>query len=308
VVIDRLDEGWVDDRIRVKLIKALIEAMRTFHKVRSVKIIVSMRSDLLYTVLSETPSAGFQEEKYRSLYLNLRWTRQQLVQMLDDRVAFLFRRKYTKNGVHLADILPDNQMEKGRPIDYMLERTFFRPREAILFLNQCLSMSEGSARITAQTIRQAEVTYSQQRLLSLCDERRREYPNLDIATGVFRGSPNRVALSEVPSEKKDGCAEQMCSGGRVWDKLRASAERVYEDSAYTVDEFFNEVIAVLYQVGFLGLKVSTYSERIWSSEPLNPSPEALLRPESEIFIHKTFWSALGVLRREKGESSSADRD
>jgi hypothetical protein len=40
VVIDRLDEGWVDDRIRVKLIKALIEAMRTFHKVRGVNIIV----------------------------------------------------------------------------------------------------------------------------------------------------------------------------------------------------------------------------------------------------------------------------
>ena len=109
-------------------------------------------------------------------------------------------------------------------------------------------------------------------------------------------------------KRRTGAQNNCARGGRVRDKLRASAERVYEESGYTVDTFFNEVVAVLYQVGFLGIKVSPYSERTWSSEPLNPSLEALLRPESEIFIHKTFWSALGVLRREKGESSAADRD
>jgi hypothetical protein len=78
IVIDRLDEDWVDDRIRFKLIKALMEALRTFRQIHSAKIIVALRTDLHYRVLKETVHAGFQQEKYSSLYLQLRWTRQQL--------------------------------------------------------------------------------------------------------------------------------------------------------------------------------------------------------------------------------------
>jgi hypothetical protein len=139
LVIDRLDEGWVDDRIRFKLIKALIEAVRTFKKVQNVKIIVALRTDLHYRVLRETTQPGFQEEKYRSLYLPLRWTREQIIRLLDDRVSFMFKRQYTRAGVRLADIMPNNQIDQRSATDYMLDRTFFRPREAILFLNACIA-------------------------------------------------------------------------------------------------------------------------------------------------------------------------
>ena len=176
IVIDRLDEDWVDDRIRFKLIKALMEALRTFRQIHSAKIIVALRTDLHYRVLKETVHAGFQQEKYSSLYLQLRWTRQQLQQLLDLRVHFMFRRQYTNSNVTLFDILPINQIEKRSAVDHILDRTFFRPREAILYLNNCIARSEGSSRITITTLRQADVVYSQQRLISLADEWRREYP------------------------------------------------------------------------------------------------------------------------------------
>src|SRR5205823_4544855 len=35
VLVDRLDENWVDDRIRFKLIKALLEAIRSFKKIHT---------------------------------------------------------------------------------------------------------------------------------------------------------------------------------------------------------------------------------------------------------------------------------
>jgi hypothetical protein len=104
--IDRLDEGWVDDKLRFKLIKALIEAIRTFKRVHNVKIIVALRTDLLYRLVRESTDSGFQEEKYRSLYLNLRWNRQQLAGLLDSRVSFMFERQYTRAGVGLDDIMP----------------------------------------------------------------------------------------------------------------------------------------------------------------------------------------------------------
>jgi hypothetical protein len=96
LVIDRLDEGWVDDKIRFKLIKALIEAVRTFKRIQPVKIIIALRTDLLYRLVRESSDPGFQEEKYRSLYLNLRWTRGQLTALLNLRVSFMFERQYTR--------------------------------------------------------------------------------------------------------------------------------------------------------------------------------------------------------------------
>jgi hypothetical protein len=166
LLIDRLDEAWVDDRIRFKLI------------IETVKIVVALRTDLHYRVLRETAQAGFQEEKYRSLYLPIRWTRSQLMKLLDDRVTYMFERQYTRQNVHLSEVFISGQIDQKSPADYILDRTFLRPREAIIFLNECLARSEGRSSISIQIIRQAEVPYSQQRLVSLEDELLRA-PTLD---------------------------------------------------------------------------------------------------------------------------------
>jgi hypothetical protein len=189
IVIDRLDEDWVDDRIKFKLLKALIEAVRTFHKVRNIKIIVALRIDLHYRILQETPAAGFQEEKYKSMYLNLKWTRQQLEKLVDDRINYLFRWKYTKANVRTANILNSSQIAQRSLLDYMLDRSFFRPREIILYLNECLQLSEGRSKVTAQIVRKAEGIYSQQRLSSLFDEWRRDFPNLELSVQILRQHP-----------------------------------------------------------------------------------------------------------------------
>jgi hypothetical protein len=78
-------------------------------------------------------------------------------------------------------------MEQRAPIDYILERTFFRPREAIIFTNDCLARSEGKPQITITAIREAEVTYSRDRLHALADEWRREYPRIEDTAKILSG-------------------------------------------------------------------------------------------------------------------------
>ncbi|MGA3035209.1 MAG: hypothetical protein ABSD70_18120, partial [Terracidiphilus sp.] len=95
ICIDRLDENWVDDSFRYLLIRSLIETMRDFLQVQNIKIVAAIRTDLIERVFRHTRDAGFQEEKYRSLYLPLRWTGQQLKTLLDKRVNFLVRQTYT---------------------------------------------------------------------------------------------------------------------------------------------------------------------------------------------------------------------
>ena len=51
IVIDRLDEDWVEDGLRYLLIRALIETVRDFVKVKHTKIIIALRYDLLDQVI-----------------------------------------------------------------------------------------------------------------------------------------------------------------------------------------------------------------------------------------------------------------
>lgn len=93
--VDRLDENWIDESFRYLLIRSLIETIRDFRQVANVKIVAALRTDLIERVFRFTRDAGFQEEKYRSLYLPLRWTKEQLLLVLDKRVNYLVRQTYT---------------------------------------------------------------------------------------------------------------------------------------------------------------------------------------------------------------------
>ncbi len=142
VVIDKLDENWVENDLRYRLIRALVETVKDYRRIKPVKIIVALRLDLLQTVFERTRDAGFQEEKYQSLLLHLNWSPQYLEKMLDERVGILVSEQYTKTPVKLRTIFPAH-IGKESFIDYLVNRTLCRPRDAIAFVNECIRRAEG---------------------------------------------------------------------------------------------------------------------------------------------------------------------
>jgi hypothetical protein len=306
VVIDRLDEEWVDDSLRFKLIKSLIETLRTFQKVRPIKIIVGLRTDLHFRVLKETDSAGFQEEKYRSLYMQIRWTRAQLIEMLDQRVRFLFKRKYTKDGVSLSDIMPPNQIDKRSSEDYIVDRTFFRPREAIIYLNDCIARSTGTSRITVSVLRQAEVSYSQQRMVSLGNEWKREYPNLERCAKILDHRKTPFKIDDMSDDETKALALRILEHpSQAIDPIFVWCQEFYLSGKVTKTEFLQEIMAIFYQVGLVGIKPEPQIGRQWSFEDEPTLDRAQIKPQAQIDIHKTFWAALGATRQLKGVGEKA---
>ncbi|WP_271025516.1 hypothetical protein [Rhizobium sp. RCAM05973] len=306
IIIDRLDEDWVGDHIRFKLLKSLIETVKTFKKIHGVKIIIALRTDLHYRIIKETPSAGFQEEKYRSLYLNLRWTRQQLTELLESRVSYMFRRQYTQQGVGLKDIMPPNQIDQRTSVDYILERTFFRPREAIIYFNECIARAEGTSRITVGLLRQAEVRYSQQRLQSLADEWRRDYPNLLSSTSILLRRTTPFTIGDVTPQEIEGCALEILEKTERPDDLSKAAESYYMASKISAHEFLELVIQVHYTVGLLGVKPAPHVGRQWSFLDQPSLSKGQLSDLVQIDVHKTFWASLGVIRKGKGAYSETE--
>lgn len=294
ITIDMLDEEWVDDRIKFKLIKSLIDTLRRFRKVNNVKVIVALRYDLLDKVLHLGSEAGFQEDKYESLYLYLRWNKKALSELIEKRINYLFKRKYGSDNIRLSEVFPDN-IGKENSIDYMINRTFLRPRDMILFFNECISNANGEHKLTPTIIKKSEEQYSCKRLQSLVTEWLGVYPNLLCVAKMFDGMNSFLKVSEITKEfLEEKYTENI---DRIRD-VTSDPITTQIDKLYTGDGNFNAVrnniIRELHLVGLFGVKTGPSSTMNWSYSSGMSLSSGEVRPSSIIHIHPMFHRALNI--------------
>jgi hypothetical protein len=292
LVIDRLDENWVDDDLRYRLIRALIECVKTFRSVVNVKIIVALRQDLIQTVFKRTRDAGFQEEKYAALFLQLRWEKALLIKMVNERVIRLVREQYTLSPVELMDLFP-KKIGKEEFVDYLLERTHYRPRDAISFVNECLKRSEGKGQVTVQTVRNAEIEYSAARMNALGFEWVSHFPSFLEYLPLIEQMPNKFRLSQIHKDRINEFSVAKCFDGEhaIDPVIRAGFSFINNDNAHA---FRVELIKALYAIGVVGLKLASFNSQIWAYMDINAPGDGQIRANSEVFIHPMAWARLGV--------------
>jgi hypothetical protein len=294
VTIDMLDEEWADDRIRFKLIRALIDTIRHFRKVENVKIIAVLRQDLLNKILRQDPTPGFQEEKYESLYLNIQWAKKELHQLIERRINHLIRRRYTKGDVTFNDVFPST-IDKEQTISYLCDRTFLRPRDIILFVNDCLQMCEGRISISGTIIKQAEEGYSRKRLQSLASEWHTIFPNLAHVAQLFYGAKCNMEVSEFTKDLIEERYSEIV--GNILDTNADPITRAL-DTLYTQSANFNSVrsyiLRELYVTGLIGIKTGPSSSTSWSYMSMVTPSLGEIRPSSTIHVHPMFYRALGI--------------
>ncbi len=300
LLIDRLDEDWIlDEQLKYKLIKALIETVRSFSKIRNVKIIVTIRNDLLDRVVKNTCGEGFQYEKYESQLLRLRWSEKDLEKLLDIRVRELFRKRYQKNSnISLKDIVSDKEIDRVSPIKYILDRTFYRPREAIMFFNCCLEAADGNSKITKTIIQKAEHSYSKSRLQELYTEWGSNYPALKSYLEFFKNKRRQFKFEEVTWQEIEQLALSIaCNDNQIEDPSKKYADACYtneRDSKKLCGELPYKVFSTLYELGFLGIKQSNYEKTRWSYIDDPTISEAEIISDSLFSIHPAYWLVLGI--------------
>jgi hypothetical protein len=294
ILVDRLDENWVEERLRYPLIRALVETVRDFKKVQNVKVIVALRMDLLDRVIRRTRDSGFQEEKYESLYLPLRWEKEQLIQILDRRISHLVRSRYSsQKRVTYADVLPSS-IGREPVLDYLLARTMMRPRDLISFFNYCVAQADKHPRITAEMIKGAEGEYSRSRLRSLADEWAADLPNLLVFTEIVKNRPSHFRLSDISNEAcMDFCLNAIISGFDKQDELSVAAAQVV-DTDLGPREFRRSLAHVFYKVGLFGLKVSSHEKTMWSTDGRRAISSAEIADDTGVDVHAFAWRTLGI--------------
>lgn len=293
ITIDRLDEDWVDSQLRYKLIRALLETVRDFNaKVKNLKIIIALREDLIDRVFQQTRSSGQQEEKYKSMNLRVGWKKSQLIDLIDKRVNLMIREKYTSQKVDLKSILPNKVTRKEEdPTDYMITRTMMRPRDIIMFFNDCIEAAEGKAKISKQNLLEAEEKYSLDRLRALADEWSSDYPNLIKLSLCMKKFPKKFKHNEVKVLEifEANVLEFLSSDTVEKDHIYFMCQEKF--NASQILSLLDESLKILFRVGAIGVKSESYNHPHWSylgQKVLSTNDESIF------YVHPMFWRVLGV--------------
>lgn len=255
ILIDDLDRDWIDESLANDLIRCLFRTVLDLKRVQNLKALVALRTNI-FRELDFGRKSGGQEEKFRSLVLPLTWTRGELQRMLSERVLIAAEANSLDARV-VEDLLPSQNRTRGNPLDYILDRTLLRPRDAIAYLNECLTKGIGQTRLTWDDLHDAEHEYSSKRLLALRDEWKPTYPGIERVLSKFRAAPEAMAaekLSEILDDVMLLLADSTFDGV-LW--LTTASSNMWSPQESSWFQLYKPLIGLLYEIGFLGCNLSS---------------------------------------------------
>lgn len=298
LTIDKLDERWVDDAVRFRMIKGLMESLKTFRKIKDLKILVALRADVIERVVQETADISFQREKFEDLMVRLTWSKSELKQVVEKRLNNLFKRQYSGALLGFSDIFPP-QVGAKASFDWIVERTLMRPRDIIAFVNECIDASNGHATVSVTAMRKAEIEFARKRKDALIQEWQSAFPLLDDILTLFTSKrKSGIDLLELIEKIDDFCtsvwASQKISYDPVWDLCQAYAD----GRKKTALDVLVELIAILYRTGAVGVKISPQDRFVYShlDQPLI-APQ-LLSVETKVRLHPMLHAAYNLQDRQ----------
>jgi hypothetical protein len=294
IVIDDLDKNWMpDDSLYLDLVKSLLYTVRELnYRLQNAKIIVSLREDISHRVFQLRSPHKPQREKWSDVEVKIRWTKDELVEMVDNRLAEIYRAQYTQKAPTLSDLLPQKRKRPDEidPIDYLIERTLLRPRDVIDFLNRCFDETAELSRLSLADIRAAEVGYSEARLQGILDEWGNSYPSLRLTFPLLRRLGHRFKVNDIAeNDLIEILLDDQCTDCR-W--LKSLYEQYNRDSK-NLPQIRDTIIIAWYAVGLIGLKDKATHRTYFSLDRvLNPKVD--LNPEATFIILRMVRSALGI--------------
>lgn len=295
ILIDKLDEKWVDEKLKFSLVKSLLEALKSLRKIRGLKVVVAMRTDVFEKVMNETHGADVQRDKYDDFFTYLRWSNGDLKKLVNSRINYLFRRKYTKENVFFESLF-SSKIKGVDPFDYLTERTLNRPRDIISIINLSLEAAQGNSDILPAHVKQAEEKYSQVRLTALIEEWTSAFPWLNQAFKWLRNGKSRFAVSDIPVSLIDDFAIELCEDeSRKYEDIYRVARRTVEgNTTVRRQELTRIVLATFYRIGAIGLKLQP-SERYRYSHIDRPIIEASeIQMSNNVHVHPMLHRVLGI--------------
>ncbi len=292
IIIDDLDKEWIPSDVRYDMIGAMIEVIKEFQIFKGSKIIISLRDNLYQMIFSGNKHKGGQREKFKPLYVTLEWNNEELKEFLERRLEIISENNVTVKAAF------DKMYRQGKSgFDYMLERTFYRPRDVISYVNHAIENSNNKSYFTLDIIHKAEISYSIDRLQAIEDEWGENYGELSQIYRFLNGKFNGFKLRNISEDEFAQIYLGEISEGMFKGELLAIVKKWKQDQI-KFSSFFKEIVYILFLIGLIGIKKDSnhsvyfiYDKKI--SISLND-----LDGDCKIYVHKAFYSALKINTKE----------
>lgn len=254
ISIDDLDKSWLSTSvIRYDFINALLEAFRELLDIKSVKILISIRTDILMGIYK---SSLRQDEKDQSLIYSISWNKTEIREIIDARINYLVKNRYQSSKIVTMRDIFGFSVNGVCADDYILDRTMLRPRDAINFVNICLSECDGIVNLTEDIILVAEEKYYSSRKRALVTEWKSIYPFIEeYLDALSLLSQSEFDLATLPSVDKEKISQY------IFDRLVNNHE---DEQHMKIIMNFEELLKVWFTAGVIGIK-KTSSLIIYSS-------------------------------------------
>ena len=301
VLIDDLDRFWVEEPSLYEIIRAMLSEIYDWVRVPNVKIVYALRDNVLHKLEKDFRSRSYQREKLADQQMRLQWTRDELIDLANKRLAWLAGKPGESSAPRLDWLLPKKTSKRASGIEYILDRTLNRPRDVIDFLNHASQLAVGKSRFSWSILQGAEQPYSNSRLTALLDEWYENYSGLDlIANKMLRGRRPRFPKSDWNEEVILDLFTDNNVNDRPWlgGQYDGFNEMYQEDIAKAVHYYTSLFTSVMFEVGLIGIRNLPGESDLYASayRPILLSEEVC--QQSEVIIRPMFHTALRTVLRE----------
>jgi hypothetical protein len=305
LMIDKLDQDWIDDAVKFRLIGSLISVVPTFRGIENLKLMVSLLDDILERSLNETKRVASQREKHEDYITRIRWSKDCLYGFINERIKYTFKRQYTSQEVGFKDIFPSSVDGKDS-FEYIRERTQMRPRDLLSFVNECFKASEKHT-ISVRAIKRAEREYARLRHHAICEDWESIYPSIETLIEFANKSIvgrkfKNIAVKDVV---QDLALDLAAMGNSDHDAICQEAEGLIDDmTPKKVESFARSVIEALYRAGVVGVKIE-HGEPFEFSDVSDPLIDrSMIDMNTRFQLHKMFFRKFRVHESGKQPASS----
>jgi hypothetical protein len=274
VEFDRLDDSWDGAEQSQTLLIGLLKAAKDVNdssasdEAGQCRILVFLRSDIYDGLKFDD------KDKHRGSEEHILWSEAGLAEMLTRRLP---------REVTAADLFEAGEM-RGRTslINYLMRRTFLRPREILQFVDQCIRQSlDGASEITKEAIRAAEDLYSRWKVEDLKQEFTKASPGFTALLEALRQEVHRYdSIDDL---------EELLSRKAV-----ASVERLGPRGA----------IEELFEASVIGVRLrGAGSPRFKSTDP-----ELALPASGTVYVHQSLYRGLNIVEARKSSEEPSSED
>jgi hypothetical protein len=277
VLVDRIDESWDGSDKAVVLLMALMHAVVELTSgFDFIRPLVFLRENVFERVrLIDKEFA-----RLETFVIELDWSRELLVELVERRLNVPLIAKFQLGGSTWQAFFEQPSGPESSE-DIVFGYCQYRPRDVLTYCSLAIESAQSklSQRIMIEDLHAARRRFSDSRLKDLTDEYADNYPQLKLVLGRFYGLGREFTVRAVGDFiKKLLVDEEIKQNCQTW---------IYK---YTQPDMF---IRLLYDIGFVGLKVADSEPKYVSGGPQSSSHPGI-GDKALVVVHPTYTEALNL--------------